>query len=88
MGEVEAAAAPQAVRDGLRIPGEGRNTRARSDQLNFFSAERACVQPTDTRETLSMGYLILTISMGYLVLTMTTRVRPEPERAAQDDRAR
>jgi len=35
-----------------------------------------------------MGYLVLTISMGYLVLTMTTRVRPEPERAAQDDRAR
>jgi hypothetical protein len=77
VGEVEAAAAPQAVRNGLRVPGEGRNTRARSDQLNFFSTERTCVQPTDTRETLSMGYL---------VLTMTTRVRPE--RAAQDDRAR
>jgi hypothetical protein len=79
MGEVEVAAVPGAVCDGLGLPGAGRSTRARPGRLNFFSTERPWVPPSRTRETLPPEYLV----------TMTTHVPAgTPERALPDVRAR
>jgi len=79
MGEVEVAAVPGAVCDGLGVPGAGRSTRARPGRLNFFLLARPWVPPSKARETLPMEYLV----------TMTTHVPAgTPEQALPDLRAR
>jgi hypothetical protein len=79
VGEVEAAAVPEAVRDGLGYRVQVITPVPVPGQLNFFSTERPWVPPSKTREKLPLEYLV----------TRATHVPAgTPEQAIQDVRAR